>query len=118
MASYDLRLPNNASFYRISTEGSINKLNGNIFSLIQATPGPTFPHDRILALEFFSPLQSPLSESQALEVTQCMLLLLAMTCVHELAHVIYVHKSIPQNILKLSLDQQIDPEPLFSATTQ
>jgi hypothetical protein len=43
------------------------------------------------------------------------LLLLEMTCVHELAHVIYTHRSIPQNILKLSLSQQVDPEPLFSA---
>jgi hypothetical protein len=38
-----------------------------------------------------------------------------MTCVHELAHVIYMHRSIPPNILKLSLGQQIDPKPLFSA---
>jgi hypothetical protein len=43
------------------------------------------------------------------------LLLLVMTCVHELAHVIYMHRSIPQTLQKFSLGQQIDPEPLFSA---
>jgi len=68
------------------------------------------------APEFFDPLQSLLYESQTPEAIQCTLLLLAMTCVHELAHIIYMHKFIPQNILKLNLGQQIDPESLFSAT--
>jgi hypothetical protein len=69
-----------------------------------------------LAPELFDPLRSPLYESQTPEAIQCTLLLLAMTCVHKLAHVIYMHRSIPQNILKLNLGQQIDPEPLFLAT--
>ena len=34
---------------------------------------------------------------------------------HSQLLVIYVNRPIPQNILKLSLGQKIDPEPLFSA---
>jgi hypothetical protein len=116
MASYDSSLSNIASSYRIFTEGSIDKMNGNIFGLTQATPDPTFPVIGSLAPEFFDPLQSPLYESQRPEAIECTLLLLAMTCVHELANVIYMYRSIPQNILKLSLGQQLDPVPYFSAT--
>jgi hypothetical protein len=116
VASYDSSLSNIASSYRSFTEGSIGKLNGNIFGLTQATPGPTFPVIGSLVPEFFDPLQSPLYDSQTPEAIRCTLLLLEMSRVHELAHVIYMHRSIPQNILKLNLDQQIDAEPLFSAT--
>jgi hypothetical protein len=37
-----------------------------------------------------------------------------MTCVHELAHVIFRHRSIPQKISKINLGQPIDSEPLLS----
>jgi hypothetical protein len=102
MASYDSSLSNITSSYRIFTEESIDKLNGNIFGLTQATPNPTFPVIGSLAPEFFDALQSPLYESQTPEAIQRTLLLLTITCVHELAHA-YMHRSIPQNILKLNL---------------
>src|SRR5437868_3011085 len=102
IASYDSRLSNIASSYRIFTEEAIDKLNGNIFGLTPATPDPTFPVVGSLAPEFFDPLQSHLYESQTPEAIQCTLLLLAMACVRELAHVIYMHRFIPQNILKLN----------------
>ena len=43
MASYDSSLSNIASSYPIFIEGSVDKLNENIFGLTQATPDPTFP---------------------------------------------------------------------------
>jgi hypothetical protein len=80
---------------------------------VPATSDIVFPVIGAHALEFFETFRDPLYHDQAPEAIHCTLLMFAMICVHELAHVIFMHRSIERNVAKLRVGQPIDPEALF-----
>lgn len=80
---------------------------------VPATPDIVFPVIGALVPEFFETFRDPLYHDQTPEAIHCALLMLAMICAHELAHVIFMHRSIERNVAELRVGQSIDPEPPF-----